>query len=101
LPLKEELKLAILRHGILVLLAQKLLIHEDVEARRQDPWTGFSLEPVDGFGDRLAAEDQLRFLLPLHLMAPDGERDGHENRHHPQADQQRRHGVAAMTVLTL
>ena len=61
----------------------------------------FHFPEPDGPHVLLAAEHQFRFLFALRLMAPGRQRRGHEHGHHGEADQQRRHRVAALPVLTL
>ena len=48
-----------------------------------------------------AAKNQLGFFLALSLVPPGGKQRSHEHRHHGEADQQRRHGVTPLAVLTL
>jgi hypothetical protein len=98
---KERLKLAVLGHRILVFLPEKLLLDENVERRRPRARAHFHLPEPDRPHVLLATEHQFRFLFALRLLPPGWQRRGHEDGHHGEADQQRRHRVAVFPVLTL
>jgi hypothetical protein len=55
---------------------------------------------VDRTCDLLAAKHQLRFLFALCLRSPNRHRDGHEDHHDADADEQCRHRVSALVALT-
>jgi hypothetical protein len=95
---EERLKLTVLRHGILVFLAEITSLNQNVDARRKAP----VFELVKSYGSRvlLAAENQLLFLFPLGLEAPGRGHSHQQNGHHAQRDEQRRHGIAAISILT-
>jgi hypothetical protein len=95
---KEWLKLAVLRHGILVFLAEVTSLDEHLDARRKGP----ILELVEANGSRvlLAPEFELQLFLALRLKAPCRKGRGHQDRHHGKRDQQSGHRVAAISVLT-
>jgi hypothetical protein len=63
-------------------------LHEQVDAGRERP--RLHLEQADGADVLLPAEDQFRLFLALGLVTPDGQRDGHEHRHHGQRHEPRR-----------
>jgi hypothetical protein len=46
----------------------------------------------------LAAEDELGFFLALGLVTPHRHRDGHQDRHHRERDEQRRHCIACLAA---
>jgi len=50
----------------------------------------------DAAGVFAGAEQVFLFPLALRLFAPHRHRRAHEDRHHTQADQQRRHGIATV-----
>lgn len=81
--------------GILVFPAQVMPLHEQIDARGKR--AGLHLEEADGADVLLPAEDQFRLLLALRLVAPDGQRHGHQDRHHGQPNEQRGHRIAALT----
>src|SRR5262245_32572337 len=97
---KDDVPLAILGHRILVFLAKKSTLNENVEAGRVVAATHLPHVEVDRASDLLSAEDEFSFLLALRLRAPDRHRDGHHDHHDANADQQRRHRVAALAALT-
>ena len=97
---RDDLELPVLGHRILIFLAQESLLDEDVDALGEVARAHLSLEVVDGPGVLLSAENELRFLLPLRLVPPDRHRHGHQQHHDGEADQQRRHGISPLTVLT-
>lgn len=78
--------------GILELLAQVMPLHQHVNAGRQGLRPG--LEETNRADVLLAAEDELRFLLALRLVAPHRQGGGHQHCHHGQRHQQGRHRVA-------
>jgi hypothetical protein len=97
---RDQLKVAV-RDRILVLLAKETLLHEDVDVRRKVSRPHLPLIEVYRARVLLAAEDELRLLLPLHLMAPDRHRHRHQEHHDSDAHQQRSHRISALTALTL
>jgi len=90
----------VLRHRVFVLLSDKPVLNQDVEARRIAGSAHFSHVEIDAARNLFAAENEFRFLLALRLRLPDGHGDGHEHHHDRQADKQRRHGVASLVALT-
>jgi hypothetical protein len=100
----ERLELAVRRHRIFVFFSEEPLLHEDVEVRRPGTRAHLSFPPADRADVLFAPEDKLRFLFALGLVAPGRKDRRHHYGHHPQGDQQPRHGVAtldAALVLTL
>jgi hypothetical protein len=97
---EEQLELAVRRHRILVLLAEKALVDEHVDIRRPGAGAVTALPETDGADVLLAAENQLRFLLSLRLMTPRGEDSAHEDGHDGERHEQGRHGVAPLPLLT-
>jgi hypothetical protein len=91
----------VLRHWILVFLAQEPLLHKQINTGRQDhaalPLLPH-LEPVERDRARvlLAAPHQLSFLLPTGLLTPDRHRDRHQDRHDGQRHEQGRHRVTPL-----
>jgi hypothetical protein len=83
---------------VLVLLAEKPLINQHIDARR-GRIRELSLKQADGAGILLASEDELFFLLPLGHVRPDRQHRAHQDRHHAQADQQGHHGIASVPRL--
>jgi hypothetical protein len=96
----EQLELAVFRHRVFVLLPQEALLNEDVDVRWAGTGTHLPLPQADRPDVLFAAEHELRFLLALGLMAPCRQGRGHQNRHHGEGDEQCRHRVAALSVLT-
>jgi hypothetical protein len=80
-------------NGVLVLLSQESLFHEDVEIRWQRPRASTSLEEPDGAGVLLASEDELFLFLALSHLFPRGHGDCQHDAHDAQGDEQRHHGV--------
>ena len=97
---RDKLKVAV-RDRILVLLAKETLLHEDVDVRRKVSRAHLPLIEVYRARVLLAAEDELRLFLPLHLMAPHRHRHRHQEHHDSDAHQQCSHRKSALTVLTL
>ncbi len=89
------------RDGIFVFLPEEPLLDEDVDRRREVTRPHLPLEEVYGPGVLLTAKDELRLLLALGLMAPDGHRHRHEHGHHADAHEQGRHRISALVALTL
>jgi hypothetical protein len=81
---------------ILVFLPQVTSLHQHVDTGRKGAIA--SLEQADGADVLLPAEDELFFLLPLGIVTPHGERDGHQDRHHRERDEQRGHRVAPVSA---
>ena len=81
-----------------VLLAEELALNEDIDTRRKGIGV---LGAVQRNRARvlLAPEDQLRFLLALGFVPIRGKGNAHENGHHGQADEQRRHCVTPFLTL--
>jgi hypothetical protein len=98
---RNDDKFAILHHRIFELLSKESLLHQYVDARRIHARAILPLIQRNGLRVLLAAEDQFHFLLALRLMAPHWQRCGHQDRHHPETDQQRRHRISALAALTL
>ena len=97
---RDKLKVAA-RNWVLVLFAKETLLHEDVDVRRKVSRPHLSLIEVYRARVLLAAEDELRLFLPLHLMAPDRHRHRHQQHHDSDAHQQCSHRKSALTALTL
>lgn len=97
---EQQLELAILAHRVLVLLPEEPLIDEDVDARRPRPGAVAALPEADGAHVLLTPEDELRFLLALRLVAPGRQDRAHQHGHHGQGDEQGRHRIATLAVLT-
>jgi len=99
---RQDDELAVLRHRVLVFLAQKPALDEHVDARR--PGIRVVLVLVFEESNRarvlLAAPDELSFLLAASLMPPDRHGDRHQNRHNSQRDQQGGHRVTPLAALT-
>jgi hypothetical protein len=93
-----QLKFAILGHRILVLLPKELLLHQHVDVRRTGAWAHLPLEQSNRPNVLLAAEHQLRFLLALSLVPPRREHCAHQDRHHREGHEQRRHRVAGVST---
>ena len=83
----------VVRDRIFVLLAEVVPLHEHVDARREGAI--LLLEQANRTGVLLSPEDELGFFLPLRLVAPHRQRDGHQDRHHSQRHQQRGHRITA------
>jgi hypothetical protein len=96
----NDVEFPVFRHGILVFLPKESLLDEDVDARREVARTHLPLVVVDRPCVLFASEDQLRFLFPLGLVTPDRHCDGHQQHHYADADQQGRHRIPALSVLT-
>jgi len=97
----QRLELAVLGHRVLVLLPEIFLLDEDVEVRRAGARPHLHLPEADRANVLFAAKNQLGFFLALSLVPPGGKQRSHEHGHHGEADQQRRHGVTPLAVLTL
>ena len=97
---RNDLKIAV-GDRVFVFLAQEPLLHEEVNRRREVPRSDLALIEIDSPCVLLASEDELGFLLALDLVTPHRHRHGHQDHHHPDADEQRRHGVSALVALTL
>jgi hypothetical protein len=97
---RDDLELSILGHRVLVFLPEESLLNQDVDARREVTGAHLALVVVDRPRVLLAPENELGFLLALRLVTPDGHRHGHQQHHHADADQQRRHRISALAVLT-
>ena len=97
----QRLELAVLGHRVLVFFSEIFLLDEDVEVRRAGARPHLHLPEADRANVLFAAKNQLGFLLALSLVPPGGKQRSHEHRHHGKADQQRRHGVTPLSVLTL
>ncbi len=65
-------------------------------------WMFCVLELEKGYGSRvlLAAKHELGFLFALRLVAPDRHQDRQQDAHDRERDQQGRHRVSALIVLT-
>lgn len=85
--------------GVLVFLPKELLLDEDVHRGRERVRVA-ALEQHDGAPVLLAAPDELFFLLALGEVRPHGQRGRHHHGHHAHADEQRGHGVAALSRAT-
>ena len=104
--LRAELQrheLAVFRHRVLVFLAQEPVLDQKVDARGKGVRQVGVLEPEEGDRARvlLAAENELGLLFPLRLVTPDRHRDRQQNGHDGERDEQRRHGISALRVVTL
>jgi hypothetical protein len=97
---KDDVPLAVLGHRIFVFLPKKPALNENVETGGVVAASHLSHIKVDRAGDLLAAEDEFGFFFALGLSTPDRHRDGHHDHHDANADQQRRHRVAALAALT-
>ena len=99
----QRQELAVFRHRVLVFLAQEPVLDQKVEARGQCVRQVGVLEPEEGNRARvlLAAEDELGLFFPLRLVTPDWHRDRQQNGHDGERDEQRRHGISALRVVTL
>ena len=82
---------------ILVLLAEKALLNQQVDGRRCGIGE-LSLENSDCTRVLLAAKDELLFLFALSHVRPDRQHHAHQDRHYAQAHQQRGHSVASLTL---
>jgi hypothetical protein len=76
---------------VFVFLPEVMSLDQDVDARRQRLVLG--LEQANRADVLLSAEHELFFLLPLGVVAPHRERDGHQDRHDRQGHEQRGHRV--------
>ncbi len=104
--LRTELQrheLAVFRHRVLVFPAQEPVLDKKVDARGKCVGQVGVLEPEKGDRARvlLAAENELGLLFPLRLVTPDRHRDRQQNGHDGERDEQRRHGISALRVVTL
>jgi len=97
---EQRLELAVLGHGIGVLLTQKLLLHEHVDIRGPRARTVAAFPEADRAHILLAAKDQLRLLLAPGLVPPGGKRSAHQDGHDGEGDEEGRHGIALLRVLT-
>src|SRR6185295_8133766 len=93
----DHLELAVLGHRVLELLAEEVLVQQDVHVRRKRVRV-LALKEHDGARVLLAAEDQLRFLLALGRRLPRGQGHGEEDRHDGHGGEQCRHGEAVACV---
>jgi hypothetical protein len=94
----DDHELAVLRHRVLVFLAQESALDQDVNAWwKRDGARLLVLGPVqsDGAGVLLAAPHELRLFFALCLVAPHGHGDGQQDGQDRKGHQQRRHRVAA------
>src|SRR6185436_10310643 len=86
--------------GVLVLLAEKLLLHEHVEVR----WVGVrgpALEHSDRVCVLLASKYELFFFLTLRHVLPHGHGRSHQDGHDRHRHDQGGHRVATFTELTM
>ena len=83
---KERCEIVI-GNRIFVLLAEVSLLDEHVDARRKSAGPRFALEQPNRPCVLLASEDELRFFLSLHGLAPHRHGNGHHDGHDAQADQ--------------
>jgi hypothetical protein len=88
----------LLSDRIEVFLSKELPLDQDIDARRECVGVLRAVQR-NRTGVLFPAEHQLRFLLALGRVSPRWERDAHEDGHHGEADEQRRHRVTP--VLTL
>jgi len=88
----------VVRDRVLEFLAEEVPLNEQIDARRQR--LGLFVEQPNRPDVLLAAPDEFCFLLALGLMAPHGQGDGHQNRHHRKRHEQCRHRVPACSALT-
>ena len=79
-------------NGIFVFLSKVAPLDEHVDAGRER--LGALVEEADGADVLLTAKDEFFFLLPLGLVPPDRQRDGHEHRHHRHGHEQGGHRIA-------
>jgi hypothetical protein len=96
----ERLELAVLRHRILVLLAEVSALHQRIDAGRV-LIAVFPVEQIDRAGVLFPTESQFGLFLSLRLLTPRWQEGAHHDRHHADAHQQRRHRVSALACLTL
>jgi hypothetical protein len=75
-------------------------LHERVEGRRPAAWSHAPFIQADRTHVLLAAEHEFEFLLALRLKPPRRQHGSHEDRHHGQRNQERRHRKATLGVLT-
>lgn len=90
----------VLGHRILVLLSKKAALDQDIEIGRVIGATHFAHIEIDSPRDLLAAENEFSFFFALCLCLPDRHGDRHQHHHHGKADEERRHRVAPLAVLT-
>jgi len=97
----DEDELTVLRHRVLVFLAQVASFHERVDARRKSVRDVCVLESKEGDRARvlLAAKHELGLFFPLRFVAPYRHRDRKQDGHDRQRDEQRGHGVSAFTIV--
>jgi len=98
----DQGELAVGRHRVLVLLAQEPALDERVDARGKGirDVRVFEFEESDRAGVLLATEDQLGFFFASRFVPPDRHRDRQQDRHDGESNQQGRHRVPALRVLT-
>jgi hypothetical protein len=98
----ERQELAVLRHRVLVFLAQESVLDQKVDAWRERVRDVLVLELEKGDRSRvlLAAKHELGFLFALRLVAPDRHQDRQQNSHDREGHQKGCHRVSALTVLT-
>jgi hypothetical protein len=95
-------ELAVLRHRVLVFLAQESVLNQKVDAGRKRVRDVLVLELEKGYRSRvlLAAKHELGFLFPLRLVAPDRHQDRQQDSHNREGYQEGRHRVSALSALT-
>jgi hypothetical protein len=96
----QRLELAVLRHRILVLLAEVSTLNQCVDAGRV-LIPVLPVEQIDRAGVLFPAEGQFGLFLSLRLLTPRWQEGAHHDRHHGHAHQQRRHRISALACLTL
>jgi hypothetical protein len=84
---------------VLVFLAEKALLNQDVECRR---WRVGVFLPKKAYrsGVLLASKNQLLLFLALRHLLPNRHRSGQHDGHDAQSDEQHRHGVAVFGLTT-
>lgn len=93
---RNQLKVVV-GNGVLVFLPQKLLLDQNVDVG----WKRVRVLPLEqsnGARVLLPSPNQLFFPLAPGELRPHGERGAHQHRHDAQANQQRGHRVATVTL---
>ena len=91
----QDLELAILRHRVLVLATEKLLVEEHVDAGREGAGKPSLIETY-GPSILLTPKDELDLLFALPGLPPDGHGCRHEDAQDANADKQGSHGITAV-----
>jgi hypothetical protein len=80
---------------IFILLAKEMFLGQHIHGRRRRVRV-LSLVQSNRVRVLQPSKDQFIFLFALRSLPPDGHDHRHQNGHHAQCDEQRRHRVAAL-----